>query len=125
MTSEFMITLYGSFAQAESESISKNVLWGVEKAFREGKVIFHYKHLLGYKKGIDGKPEIVPEEAETVRMIYSLFLDEYSMADIAKKLMLLNKLTAFGSEKWNQCIVRNILKNEKYVGDALLKRHTQ
>ena len=31
MTSEFMIALYGSFAQAESESISKNVAWGKEK----------------------------------------------------------------------------------------------
>ena len=33
-----MIALYGSFAQAESESISKNILWGKEKAYREGKV---------------------------------------------------------------------------------------
>ena len=58
MTSEFMIALYGSFAQAESESISKNVSWGKEKAYREGKVSFQYKYLLGYKKGADGKPEI-------------------------------------------------------------------
>lgn len=50
MTSEFMIALYGSFAQAESESISKNVSWGKEKAYREGKVSFQYKYLLGYKK---------------------------------------------------------------------------
>lgn len=69
MTSEFMIALYGSFAQAESESISKNVSWGKEKAYREGKVQFQYKYLLGYKKGADGKPEIVPEEAETVKLI--------------------------------------------------------
>lgn len=61
MTSEFMIALYGSFAQAESESISKNVSLGKEKAYREGKVAFQYKHLLGYKKGDDGKPEIVPD----------------------------------------------------------------
>ena len=54
MTSEFMIALYGSFAQAESESISKNVSWGKEKAYREGKVQFQYKYLLGYKKGEDG-----------------------------------------------------------------------
>ena len=53
MTSEFMITLYGSFAQAESESISKNVTWGMEKRFREGKVVYNYKRLLGYKKGAD------------------------------------------------------------------------
>ena len=54
MTSEFMIALYGSFAQAESESISKNVSWGKEKAYREGRVTFQYKYLLGYKKGVDG-----------------------------------------------------------------------
>ncbi|MFR2194107.1 MAG: hypothetical protein ACLS5M_06270 [Ruminococcus sp.] len=45
-----MIALYGSFAQAESESISKNVSWGKGKAYREGKVQFQYKYLLGYKK---------------------------------------------------------------------------
>ena len=73
MPSEFMIALHGSFAQAESESISKNVSWGKQKAFAEGRVSFQYKHLLGYRKGADGKPEIVPEEAETVRMIYDLF----------------------------------------------------
>ena len=82
MTSEFMIALYGSFAQAESESISKNVSWGKEKAYREGKVAFQYSKLLGYRKGEDGKPEIVPEEAETVKMIYAMFLDGYSMKSI-------------------------------------------
>lgn len=117
-----MIAMYSSFAQAESESISKNVSWGKEKAYREGKVAFQYKHLLGYKKGKNGKPEIVPEEAETVRMIYKLFLDGYSMADIAKKMMILNRRTALGCEKWNSGIIRNILKNEKYVGDALLQK---
>lgn len=82
MTSEFMIALYGSFAQAESESISKNVSWGKEKAYREGRVQFQYKHLLGYKRGDNGEPEIVPEEAETVRLIFKLFLDGYSMKEI-------------------------------------------
>lgn len=121
-TSEFMIAMYSSFAQAESESLSKNISWGKEKAYREGKVAFQYKHLLGYKKGKNGKPEIVPEEAETVRMIYKLFLDGYSMADIAKKMMILNRRTALGCKKWNSGIIRNILKNEKYVGDALLQK---
>lgn len=82
MTSEFMIALYGSFAQAESESISKNVSWGKQKAYAEGKVSFQYSKLLGYKKGADGKPEIVPEEAETVKMIFELFLDGYSLTSI-------------------------------------------
>lgn len=78
MTSEFMIALYGSFAQAESKSISKNVSWGKEKAYREGRVTFQYKHLLGYKKGADGNPEIVPDEAETVKLIFKMYLDGYT-----------------------------------------------
>ncbi|MBO5320281.1 MAG: recombinase family protein [Ruminococcus sp.] len=122
MTSEFMIALYGSFAQAESESISKNVSWGKEKAYREGKVQFQYKYLLGYKKGADGRPEIVPEEAEIIRLIYKLFLDGYSMTRIKKLLEDKEYLTAQGKKVWNESLIRSILKNEKYVGDALLQK---
>lgn len=122
MTSEFMIALYGSFAQAESESISKNVSWGKEKAYREGKVQFQYQNLLGYRKGTDGKPEIVPEEAETVKLIYKLFLDGYSMTNIKKTLENKGILTAKGKKIWNESLISSILKNEKYVGDALLQK---
>ncbi|MCM1529699.1 MAG: recombinase family protein [Alistipes sp.] len=122
MTSEFMIALYGSFAQAESESISKNVSWGKEKAYREGKVQFQYKHLLGYKRGDDGQPEIVPEEAETVRMIFKLFLDGYSMKEIAITLKSLGKLNKYGEIEWRSNTISRILQNEKYVGDALLQK---
>ena len=122
MTSEFMIALYGSFAQAESESISKNVSWGKEKAYREGKVQFQYRNLLGYRKGTDGKPEIVPEEAETIKLIYKLFLDGYSMTNIKKTLESKGILTAKGKKIWNESLISSILKNEKYVGDALLQK---
>ena len=122
MTSEFMIALYGSFAQAESESISKNVSWGKEKAYREGKVAFQYKHLLGYKKGDDGKPEIVPDEAETVRMIFKMYLDGYTLLNIAQSLMKQDRLTTLGKNVWTKGEVQRILKNEKYVGDALLQK---
>ena len=122
MTSEFMIALYGSFAQAESESISKNVSWGKEKAYREGRVTFQYKHLLGYRKGADGKPEIVPEEAEIVRLIYRLFLDGYSMRNIKKFLESKGFLTSQGKKIWNESLISSILKNEKYVGDALMQK---
>ena len=122
MTSEFMIALYGSFAQAESESISKNILWGKEKAYREGKVPFQYKKLLGYRKGADGKPEIVPEEAETVRSIFNLYLDGYTLLNIAQILMDQKITTATGKNEWTKSAIQSILKNEKYVGDALLQK---
>ncbi len=122
MTSEFMIALYGSFAQAESESISKNVTWGKQKAYADGKVAFQYKHLLGYKKGSDGNPEIVPEEAETVKMIFEMFLDGLSYVDICDRLNALERKTAHGNTEWHRDCIGNILKNEKYVGDALLQK---
>ena len=122
MTSEFMIALYGSFAQAESESISKNVSWGKEKAYREGKVQFQYKHLLCYKKGADGKPEIIPEEDETVKLIYTMFLDGHSMKNIALILHVKGIHTKTGSTEWRTNTITRILQNEKYVGDALLQK---
>ena len=60
---EFLITIMSSIAQEESRSISENVTWGQRKRFADGKVSIPYKHFLGYKKGADGLPEIVPEEA--------------------------------------------------------------
>lgn len=122
MTSEFMIALYGSFAQAESESISKNVSLGVQMAFREGKARIQYRNLLGYRKGADDKPEIVPDEAETVKLIFKLFLDGLSTQKIADAMITQGKATASGDLAWNSGIVRKILHNEKYVGDVLLQK---
>lgn len=50
-SSEFLITLFSGFAQAESESLSKNVAWGKQKSAEAGKVTFQYKKMLGYRKG--------------------------------------------------------------------------
>ncbi len=69
-TSEFLITLFSGFAQAESESLSKNVTWGKQKSMQAGNVTIQYSKMIGYRKGADGKPEIVPEEAAVVRRIY-------------------------------------------------------
>ena len=57
--SEFLITLHGAFAQAESESTSSRGPWGKRQAMKSGHVAMQYKQLLGYEKGPDGKPRIV------------------------------------------------------------------
>ena len=121
-SSEFLITLFSSFSQAESESISKNVGIGMKLAFKEGKVSFQYKKLLGYRKGADGGPEIVPEEAETVRLIYRLYLDGWSLGDIQRELTEKEVPTAEGIQGWSRQVIQNILANEKYIGDALLQK---
>ena len=122
MSSEFMISLYSSFAQAESESISKNISLGNQMAFRQGKVRYQYKNWLGYRKGADGKPEIVPEEAEIIKMIYSLFLDGASLKGIADKMNQDTIRTPSGNGAWFSPLVKRILTNEKYIGDALLQK---
>ena len=68
---ELLITIMSSFAQEESRSISENVTWGQRKRFSDGKVSVGYKNFLGYEKGPDGRPKVVPEQAEVVRKIYA------------------------------------------------------
>jgi len=71
--------MISSLAQEESRSISENVTWGQRKRFSDGKVSMPYSQFLGYRKGQDGLPEIVPEEAELVRRIYKLFIQGNSI----------------------------------------------
>lgn len=119
---EFYITIYGSIAQSESENISANVKWGKAQSARDGKVSFHYKNFLGYRKGEDGKPEIDPEQAVIVRLIYEKFLAGDSYSAIAKYLMDNGVPTPAGKEKWCETTIRSILSNERYKGDAVINK---
>ncbi len=83
---ELLITIMSSLAQEESRSISENVTWGRRKQFADGKVSLPYKQFRGYRKGKDGLPEIVPEEAEIVRLIYKIFVDGKAPSFIARHL---------------------------------------
>ena len=121
-SSEFLITLFSGFAQAESESLRGNIIKGKQFSMREGIVHFQYKKLLGYRRGADGQPEIVPEEAETVRRIYSRYLEGASLGDIKKELEADNIPTAENVQGWSYQVIRNILTNEKYMGDAILQK---
>ena len=121
-SSEFLITLFSGFAQAESESISKNVIWGIQKSREAGNVPFQYKKLLGYRRGPDGQPEIVRSEAEVVKRIYRRYLDGCSLAQIKRELEADGVPTASGIQGWTYQVVRNILTNERYIGDALLQK---
>jgi len=120
MTSEFMLTIYASLAQAESESISGNVKWGRQKSFAKGNVHISYRSTLGYRRGADGNAEIDPEQAVTVRRIYDEFLAGRSMKGIAENLTADGLLTAMGKAEWSPQAVKQILQSEKYAGNAIL-----
>ena len=119
---ELLLTIMSSLAQEESRNISENVTWGMRKRFADGKVALPYKQFLGYKKGADGIPEIVPEEAATIKLIYRLFMEGKSPAYIARFLSSCNIPSPAGRPQWRPETVKSILSNEKYKGDALLQK---
>ena len=117
-----MLTIMSSLAQEESRSISENVRWGQQRSMRKGKVHLAYSRFLGYKKGEDGRPEIIEEEAAIVRNIYDWYISGETINNIAAKLTDEGILTPAGKSKWSVSTVRSILGNEKYKGEALLQK---
>ena len=120
--SELRITLSGAFAQSESESISANVTWGKRRAMEAGKVSIQYKKLYGYRKGEDGQPEIIPEQAEIVRWLYERYLTGASLRMIKDELEQQGVKCFDDSSEWTISRIRSILQNEKYCGDVLMQK---
>ena len=120
--SELYLVIYAGFAQSESESISKHITWTYRKKFEEGKVSFQYKNFLGYRKGTDNQPEIVPEEAAIVERIYEMFLAGQPVKMIAQTLQA-EKIEIPGKNlSFSKNMIMNILRNEKYCGDCILQK---
>ena len=116
---ELMLTILASYAQEESLSASENQKWRIRRDFERGRV--SSIRILGYRRNRDGVLEIVPEEAETVRMIFAEYLSGKG------KLAIANKLNEMGITTKNGCLwstetIRRILRNEKYCGELLLQK---
>lgn len=109
---ELLITIISSLAQEESRSISDNCTWGQRKRFADGKVTVPFNRFLGYDRGPDGNLVVNPEEAVTIRRIYSMFLQGMSPYGIATKLTADGIKSPGGKEKWNAGAVHSILTNE-------------
>ncbi len=119
---EVLLTIMASLAQQESESLSKNVKMGMQFRFQNGEVQVNHNRFMGYTKDEDGHLIIEPAEAEIVKRIYREYLQGASLKQIGDGLMEDGILTAAGKAKWRPESVKKILKNEKYIGDALLQK---
>ena len=120
--SELYLVIYAGFAQSESESISKNVTWSIRKNFEDGKVMMCYKKMLGYRKGVDGNPVIIPEEAAVVERIYNMYLAGETPRGISEVLQ--KEKISFPEKNltFTAGMIKNILSNIKYTGDAILQQ---
>lgn len=120
--SELYLVIYAGFAQSESESMSKNITWSYRKKFEDGNAIFMYKKLLGYRKGEDGMPAVVPEEAAIVMRIFNMYLAGNTPARISAVLKSENTEVLGKSLSFSSSMIANVLANEKYCGDSILQK---
>lgn len=119
---EVMLTIMASLAQQESQSLSQNVKLGLQYRYQQGEIQVNCKWFLGYTKDENKKLIIVPEEAEIVKRIYREYLEGASMLKIARGLEADGILNGAGHERWHTSNINQILRNEKYIGDALLQK---
>ena len=120
-TGEFLITLMSSFAEEESRSISENVKWAVHHRYAQG--IYHLPgQLLGYFHSPEGEIQIDEAGVKVVRFIYLLVLAGKSGTDICRILMDYDTRSPRKSFRWEPNTIRSILKNEKYMSDAILQK---
>jgi site-specific DNA recombinase len=116
---ELMLTILASFAQEESRSVSENVKWRIRKRFQNGEIV-NWRFMFGYRC-VNGKMEIEPKEAEVVRSVFRDYVNGIGTSTIARRLQKEGIPTVFGG-KWSVKRVEDMIKNEKYSGDALLQK---
>ncbi len=119
---EVMLTIMASLAQQESQSLSQNVKLGLQYRYQQGEIQINCKWFLGYTKDENKHLVVVPEEAEIVKRIYREYLEGASMLKIARGLEADGIQNGAGKEKWHTSNINTILRNEKYIGDALLQK---
>ena len=111
-----------SLAQQESQSMSQNIRLGIQYRLQQGKMQVNFGKFLGYTRDPDGQVVIVPEEAAVVKRIFREYLEGASLVEIGKGLESDGILTGAHKEKWRPETIHKMLRNEKYMGDALLQK---
>ena len=120
MNGELLLTIMSSLAQQEVESLSQNVKIGLQMKMKRGEMV-GFNGCFGYDYDPETKTISVNEdEAQTVRMIYDMYLQGYGTTTIAKRLIELGIKNKKGEVSWHTHGVMGIIKNEKYKGDILL-----
>ena len=117
VSSEMVTAIMASLAQKQSESISGNVKWGVQKRMEDGTYVASSAPY-GYRL-VNLRLEIQPEEAEIVRWIFQQYLAGANVNEITKEL---NARSAGNNHKWYKAAVAYILSNERYIGDCLWQK---
>jgi len=119
---DMMLTIFASFAQEESKSISENVKWGVRKRMAKGQRKMNVKTTLGYKTNHEGKVIIDESTKDIVIQVFNLFAAGYTYREIAQIMTDRGIKTGTGKDVWKVYDIDKIISNEKYVGDFVMQK---
>lgn len=119
--SELLLSIYSSVAQAESESISSNQKWSIQKRFLNGTYILP-NPAYGYYTNENGLLELDQKRAAVIRFIFDEYLEGNGVWRIAKSLNEQKIPTKTGKAAWLGRAIYIILKNSIYTGDLLLQK---
>lgn len=117
--SDLMISVIESLAQAENESGSENIKWGIKQRAAGTSKLYDRK-CYGYKHDEDGHLVIDEEKSKNVKLIFDLYLSGQSVVGIIKELEKRKILSPTGKAKWCKSTIDVMLSNEKYTGDVEL-----
>ena len=116
---EMILSFLATFAQEESRSASENMKWRIQKDFHEG-IIWGGRSCLGYQLQ-NRKLEMIPEEAEIVRLIFQLYIEGLG-ADTIGKILDSNGVKPKHASKWSRSTLMQIISNYNYTGDLMLQK---
>ena len=111
---ELRLSLMATLAQEESRKTSERVKAG-QKISRDNGVLYGNGNILGYDR-VGDTYVINEEQAETVRMIYDLYLQGYGSMKIANILTERKRKTASGLVKWSISNIMRAIRNATYTG---------
>lgn len=110
--SEFRLTIIAGVAQDEIRKLSSRVKFGHAQSIKNGVVLGH--RMYGYSNN-QGKLELIPEEADMVRMVFRDYASGMSTPRIEKKLWNMG-YRSFKGGKISRDVIKNIIRNPKYKG---------
>lgn len=115
-----ILTILASVAEEEPHSKSIIMNWSIDRRFSRG--LFLTPALLGYDQNEDGNLVVNESEAQTVRVIYYLYLNGFSYTEIAELLTEYGRKTKLGNTEWNPGTIVGVIANERHCGDVLARK---
>lgn len=114
------LALRTAIAQAESESLSAAIKWGLKQTFKKGDSKLYRRKCFGYDHNEYGELIVNTAEAVVVRSVFDSYLKGYSVDRIMRDLASHHIKSPTGKQKWSKRTIQTMLSNEKYIGNVLL-----